>query len=84
VKLTVFNIQISHACMPKESVKQIHSHFPNTFIRTNIHTQLSQEWRLVDIDDWMNGNVYLSDIPDGGDVPTEGGGEGAHGRRKDD
>lgn len=43
------------------------------------HAQKSQDWRIVDVDYWLDGNEYLAEIPDGGEIPTEG-----EARRKDD
>ena len=45
------------------------------------HAQKSQDWRIVDVDFFMDGNEYLAEIPDGGEIPSEG---GEASRRKDD
>lgn len=79
----VKDVETDEAIQGQEEMRET-EHVCRFEIDFDNRAQLSQEWRLVDIDDWMNGNVYLAGMPDDGEMSTERSGEGAHGRRKDD
>jgi hypothetical protein len=43
-------------------------------IQFDSHAKLAKDWRIIDVDDWLEGNEYLAQVPDGGGVPPGPGG----------